>query len=783
MPNTKTLVIVESPAKARTIERYLGPGYKVLASYGHVRQLPRKNGSVDVDNDFEPKYEPIPDSKKHVAAIKKALKDSDALLLATDLDREGESIAWHLTELIGKELKAKPNVEVGRITFDEITKGAIQNAIKEPRQIDRQLVSAQEARQSLDYLYGFTLSPLLWRKIRYGLSAGRVQSVALRLIVEREREIDAFKPKPYWTLDVELKQPKESDEKLATFGAQLAEDRGEKLKQFDLTDERAKELAEQLPQHPVTVESVEEKERKRRPAPPFTTSTLQQEASRKLGFAARRTMRTAQQLYEGIDTGGGDRTGLITYMRTDSVNMANSALAEAREVIGKNYGNEYLPPEPRRYKVKSKGAQEAHEAIRPTSFTRTPDGLKAKLTADQLKLYSLIYKRAMASQMEEAIFLQTAARIKAGQDGEAILKATGSQVKFPGFIKLYLEGTDDGNGNGGSGSAGNGASADPSGDNLLPALAEGDPLELLKAGSERHETQPPPRFTEATLVKTLEEYGIGRPSTYASIISTLQDRKYARVDQRRFFPEAVGMIVSDLLTNHFSKYVDYQFTSELEDELDEVAEGKEAREPLLKQWWGPFKALVDKKDKELKKDDVAHEKTDKLCPECGEAHGGHLMKKLSRFGGQFYACSRYPECKHTAPLEEEQAETKEAEEQAKGEKCDKCGSAMTVKRGRFGVFFGCTKYPDCKGTKPFVKSTGVTCPECGKGELAERKSKQGRTFYGCTKYPDCKFLVGQKPLKEPCKECGKLVVIKGRDHIPTCTECSWTGEPVEAAPG
>ncbi|HEY8108731.1 MAG TPA: type I DNA topoisomerase [Patescibacteria group bacterium] len=761
MPNAKTLVIVESPAKARTIERYLGPGYTVLASYGHVRQLPRKDGSVDVDNDFEPKYEAIPDSKKHIAAIKKALKGADSLLLATDLDREGESIAWHLTELIGKDLGDK---QVGRITFGEITKGAIQDAIKDPQQVDRQLVSAQEARQSLDYLYGFTLSPLLWRKIRYGLSAGRVQSVALRLIVEREREIDAFKPKPYWTLDAELKQPKEPDEKLATFKAQLAEDRGNKLKQFDLTDERAKELAEELLKHPVMVESVEEKERKRRPAPPFTTSTLQQEASRKLGFAARRTMRTAQQLYEGIDTGGGDRTGLITYMRTDSVNMANSALAEAREVIGKNYGKEYLPPEPRRYKVKSKGAQEAHEAVRPTSFVRTPDSMAKKLTADQLKLYSLVYKRAMASQMEEAIFLQTSARMKAGQDGEAVLKATGSQVKFPGFIKLYLEGTDDGVGE--------------DTENLLPKLAEGDLLELLKAGSERHETQPPPRFTEATLVKTLEEYGIGRPSTYASIISTLQDRKYARVEQRRFFPEAVGMIVSDLLTNHFSKYVDYQFTSELEDELDEVAEGKEERVPLLKQWWGPFKALVDKKDGELKKEDVAHEKTDKLCPECGKEHGGHLMKKLSRFGGQFYACSRYPECKHTAPLEEEQAETKAAEEQAKDEQCDKCGSPMAVKRGRFGVFFGCTKYPDCKGTKPFVKSTGVKCPECGKGELAERKSKQGRTFYGCTKYPDCKFLVGQKPIKEPCKECGKLVVIKGRDQIPTCVECGWTGEPV-----
>ncbi len=757
----RKLVIVESPAKARTIERYLGEGYTVMASYGHVRQLPSKDGSVDVEHDFAPKYEVIEDSKKHVSAIKKALKTADELLLATDLDREGESIAWHLTELIDKELQGK---QVGRITFDEITKDAIRNAIKEPREIDRRLVTAQEARQSLDYLYGFTLSPLLWRKIRYGLSAGRVQSVALRLIVEREREIEAFKPKPYWTLDAMLKQPKEQDEKLATFGAQLAEDRGQKLKQFDLTEERGRELAEELPQHPVTVAAVEEKERRRSPAPPFTTSTLQQEASRKFGFAARRTMRTAQQLYEGIDTGGGDRTGLITYMRTDSVNMANSALAEARQVIERNYGKDYLPEGPRRYKTKSKGAQEAHEAIRPTSFTRTPDDLRAKLTADQTKLYSLIYKRALASQMTEATFLQTSARITAGKDGAAVLRATGSQVKFPGFIKVYLEGTD------------NGANEDT--ESLLPPLAEGDPLELLKAGSERHETQPPPRFTEATLVKTLEEYGIGRPSTYASIISTLQDRKYARVDQRRFFPEAVGMIVSDLLTEHFSKYVDYQFTSELENGLDEVAAGREERVPLLEEWWGPFKALVDKKDKELKKEDVAHQKTDKSCPECKE---GTLMKKLSRFGGQFYACSRYPECKYTAPLEEEQEESKEAEAQAKGAKCDECDAPMTAKRGRFGMFLACTRYPDCKGTKPFVKSTGVTCPDCGKGELAERKSKQGRTFYGCTKYPDCKFLTGQRPIKDPCPDCGKLVVIKGRDKVPTCTECGHTGEPVETS--
>ncbi|MSU76275.1 type I DNA topoisomerase [Patescibacteria group bacterium] len=743
-PNAKHLVIVESPAKARTIERYLGSDYKVLASYGHVRQLPSKKGSVDVDKDFEPLYMPIEKNEKHVAAIRKAMKSADDLYLATDLDREGEAIAWHLVELV----KPKPE-QIKRIVFDEITKGAIIEAVKHPRGINQDLVSAQETRQTLDYLYGFTLSPFLWKKIRYGLSAGRVQSVALRLIVEREREIEAFKPDEYWTLDALLKQPKEKDEKLATFGATLAEDGDKKLKQFDLTKARAAELAKELPEHPLKVATVETKDRKRSPSPPFTTSTLQQEASRKLGFAARRTMRTAQTLYEGVPIGGGESTGLITYMRTDSMNLAQSALTEGRTLIGKKYGQDYVPESPRYYKAK-KGAQEAHEAIRPTSFARTPDEMTRHLNTDQLKLYRLIWQRALASQMADAKLAQTTARIAAGKDGAAILKATGSQVTFPGFIKVYLEGTDE-----------------PSEDTekLLPELNEGDSLELLKAGSEQHFTQPPPRFTEASLVKSLEEHGIGRPSTYASIITTIQSRSYVRLEERRFFPEEVGMIVSDLLTNHFAQYVDYGFTSGIEEELDEISEGKRERVPTLKEWWGPFEKLVAQKDKEIKKEDVVHEPTDKPCPTCGK---GHLIIKLGRFG-KFYACSRFPDCDFMGPLEEQAKEEEALKEQTKGEKCPECGAPMVIKRGRFGAFLGCSKYPDCKGTKPIT--TGVKCPECGKGELAEKKSKRGN-FYGCTNYPKCKFTTRQKPTQEPCPKCQSLVTEKGKSKI-ACTQCDW----------
>jgi DNA topoisomerase I len=742
---SKHLVIVESPAKAKTIERYLGPDYKVLASYGHVRQLPSKKGSVDVEHDFAPKYEPI--DKKHVTAIRQAMKSADDLFIATDLDREGEAIGWHLVELI----KPKPE-QVKRIVFDEITKAAIENAVKEPRGIKQELVSAQETRQTLDYLYGFTLSPFLWKKIRYGLSAGRVQSVALRLIVEREREIEAFKPKEYWTLEAKLNQPKESDAKLATFGATLAEDQGKKLGQFDLTKERSAELAQELPDHPLKVASVETKDRKRSPTPPFTTSTLQQEASRKLGFAARRTMQAAQKLYEN---------GYITYMRTDSVHLAESAIKQARQLIAKGYGKEYVPESARYYKSK-KGAQEAHEAIRPTDFSKTAATLGAKLTPEQAKLYRLVWQRALASQMADAKLAQTTARIAAGQDGAAILKATGSQLAFPGFIKAYLEGTDE-----------------PTKDTeeLLPKLTEGDPLDLQEIKPERHETQPPPRFTEASLVKALEEHGIGRPSTYASIITTIQSRRYVRLEERRFFPEEVGLVVSDLLTNHFTKYVDYGFTAEIEAELDEIAEGKRERVPVLKEWWGPFEKLIAAKDKEIKKEDITHTATDKPCPKCGKEHGGQLVIKLGRFG-KFYGCSRFPDCDYMAPLEGEQEEDEEAKQQAAKEKCPECGSPMVVKRGRFGIFFGCSTYPKCKGTKPFVKSTGVKCPQCGKGELAVKKTKRGRDFFGCTTYPKCDFAVWKEPVKEPCPKCGSLVTKKGKDLI-ACTKCDWEKEQTE----
>lgn len=742
----KSLVIVESPAKARTIERYLGSGYKVLASYGHVRQLPSKKGSIDIEHDFAPKYEVIDTNKKHIAAIKQAMKDADEFYLATDLDREGEAIAWHLVELV------KPKMAPKRITFHSITKEAITEAIKSPRDIDQDLVEAQETRQSLDYLYGFTLSPFLWKKIRFGLSAGRVQSVALRLIVEREREIEAFKPREYWSLDALVAQPKEADEKLATFQAALAEDGGQKVGQFDLTEARAKELTESVPRHPLQVKTVETKDRKRSPSPPFTTSTLQQEASRKLGFGARRTMQTAQRLYED---------GLITYMRTDSLSMAPSAVSEARKVIGSEFGADYVPEEPRYYRAK-KGAQEAHEAIRPTSFAKQPRSL-SNLKPEQQKLYGLIWKRALASQMADAKLAQTTALITAGEDGTVVLKATGSQVTFAGFIKAYLEGTDDG----------------PAKDTeaLLPALGEGDSIELRELNPNQHFTQPPPRFTEATLVKTLEEYGIGRPSTYASIISTIQARGYVKLDERRFFPQDIGKIVSDVLTEQFTQYVDYDFTAKIEERLDAVARGDEKKLDVLEHWWQPFIEAIDTADPTK-----VFLPTGRKCPECKE---GDLGKKFGRFG-MFIGCSRYPDCKHMEPIEtaEDKEAVAEAQIQADTFMCPECDSPMKAKRGPYGVYIACSRYPECKGRRPYLKSTGIACPKCKEGELVERKASKGKmrgkVFYGCSRYPECDFASWQEPVKEPCPECGGLVTRRGKAKI-ACTDCDWAKEAEPAA--
>lgn len=726
------LVIVESPAKARTIEKFLGRDYKVVASYGHVRALPSKQGSVDIENNFEPKYAVLAESKKHIQAIKKDLEKSDGLLLATDPDREGEAIAWHLLASLGLD-KAKKKVPVARVVFHEITRDAILNAVRHPRNISIDLVDAQQARSVLDYLVGFNLSPFLWKKIRYGLSAGRVQSVALRLICEREKEIKDFVSREYWTINAQL-----ANSKRQNFTANLIEAGSGKLGKFDIPDkEAADKILLALEGRDYSVEKITRNERKRVPAPPFTTSTLQQEAARKLGFTAKKTMSVAQKLYEGIDVGEGP-LGLITYMRTDSVVLSQQALNEARELITAVYGREYALDKPRFFKNKAKNAQEAHEAIRPTYIAKTPESIKKFLTPDQIKLYDLIWKRTVACQMAEALLDQTSVDIDAG--GGYRFRATGTVIRFPGFMKLYIEGIDDENG-------------DKEG--TLPPLNEGERLLLEQLLPEQHFTQPPPRYTEATLVKTLEEYGIGRPSTYASIMNTLLERKYARLDKKRFVPEDVGMVVNDLLVKHFTHYVDYNFTASLEEELDQVSRGEKKWKPLLGEFWEPFSTLLKQKEGEVTKSDVTTEATDQECPECGKP----LVVKLGKFG-RFYACSGYPECKYIRSMDKEKKETEEPV--YSDEKCGLCGSPMLIREGRYGKYLACSAYPSCKNMQPLVKpkGTGVTCPECGQGELMEKKSRYGKLFYSCNRYPNCKFALWDRPVEKPCPKCGFPVLVQ-----------------------
>lgn len=728
------LVIVESPAKAKTIEKFLGPDFKVLASYGHVRALPSKQGSVDIEHDFLPKYGVLPESKKHIDAIKAALKGATSLLLATDPDREGEAISWHLLAALGID-EQKSKIPVQRVVFHEITKNAIIEAVKNPRAISRELVDAQQARSILDYLVGFNLSPFLWKKIRYGLSAGRVQSVALRLVCEREKEIQAFREQEYWTIGANLQTPAGQP-----FTANLNEVKGKKLDKFDIPNEAAAAaLVTTLTPPPYTVTRVAKTERKRLPAPPFTTSTIQQEASRKLGFSAKKTMSTAQKLYEGIDIGEG-AVGLITYMRTDSVALSNQALEEAAQLISVMYGKEYALAKPRTFKNKAKNAQEAHEAIRPTYLAKTPAEVKKYLTPDQFKLYDLIWKRTVACQMAEAILDQTSVDIAAGKEG--LFRATGSVLRFPGFMKVYIEGVDD-------------VSEEKEG--LLPPLNEGEILALQQLVPEQHFTQPPPRYTEATLVKTLEEYGIGRPSTYASIMNTLVERKYTRLDKKRFFPEDVGMVVSDLLTQHFTQYVDYNFTAFLEEELDQVSRGEKQWQPLLKEFWEPFAALLTQKEGEVNKADLTTEVTDEACPECSEK----LVVKLGR-RGKFIACSGYKDgCKYTRNIDQPDQPEK-AEPELSEEKCDKCGLPMLIKDGRYGKYLACSGYPACKNIQPLVKpkGTGVVCPECKQGELTEKKSRYGKMFYSCNRYPECKFALWDLPIEKPCPKCGFPLLVK-----------------------
>jgi len=758
------LVIVESPAKAKTIKKYLGPDFEVMASYGHVRDLVPKEGAVDPEQGFSMQYQVIERNERHVQSIAKRLKQAEALYLATDPDREGEAISWHLYELLKsrRQLGKRP---VHRVVFNEVTKRAVQEAVAHPRQLSTDLINAQQARRALDYLVGFNLSPLLWRKIRRGLSAGRVQSPALRLIVEREQEIEAFKIREYWTITADgVKEDKDFEARLTRF-------EGEKLEQFSIPDEaRAREIERalvQAAQGKLKVEQVERKQRKRNPAPPFITSTLQQEAARKLGFTTQRTMRVAQQLYEGVDVGGG-AVGLITYMRTDSVNLASEALDEIRAFVDERYGADHLPPRPRIYKTKAKNAQEAHEAIRPTSIRRVPQDLKAQLTADQARLYGLIWKRTLACQMAHALIDMVAVDLSAGADSagkENLFRATGSSVVSPGFMRVYLEGRDDAKG------------ADDDQERMLPPLKEGELVDLKAIRPEQHFTEPPPRYTEASLVKTLEEHGIGRPSTYASIISTLQDREYAQLEKKRFHPTDVGRIVNRFLTEHFTTYVDYDFTARLEDELDAVSRGEEDWIPLLQQFWHPFKDRVDHTQENVKRSDVTQEVIEETCPQCGAP----LSIRLGRHG-RFIGCTKYPECDYTRDLADATRPEQPPAEVVEGRGCPECGAELQVKRGKYGKFIGCGAYPKCRYIEPLERpqDTGITCPKCEQGTLLKKKSRRGKIFYSCSTYPKCDYALWDEPLAGPCPQCGwpvltlKVTKRDGARKVCPQKDCSYT---------
>jgi DNA topoisomerase-1 len=751
----KTLVVVESPAKAKTIEKYLGADYAVRASYGHIRDLPKSDLGVDVDDDFQVTYEVPEDSKKHVAALKKALKQAEDLVLATDYDREGEAIAYHVASLLGVEPdRAK------RVTFTEITRDAILEAFRHPREVDRQLVDAQEARRVLDRLVGYKISPILWRRVRPGLSAGRVQSVAVRLIVEREREIRAFRPVEYWSVDVRL-TPQEGEEQ--PFVARLSRIPQGKLaaspdKKGILLSAEAEAAGhvERLTAASYRVENVERKERKRSPAPPFTTSTLQQEAARKLGFGARRTMSIAQRLYEGVDLPGEGTVGLITYMRTDSVNLAESAVREIAEVVRGEFGERYAIEKPRRYKTRARNAQEAHEAIRPTSVFRSPERLASALDRDQLRLYTMIWQRTVATQMADARFNQVGVDVEATADGGAYgLRATGQTLVFDGFIRVYTEGRDEG--------------PDEDAESSLPDLTPEQLLRMLEVLPEQHFTQPPPRYTEASLVKTLEELGIGRPSTYASIISTIQDRGYVRLEDRRFFPEDVAEVVTDKLVEHFADVVDVGFTARMEEELDEIAEGDTHRAAVLREFWVPFSEDLERAEEKFER---YVEDLDEDCPRCieeGRHPPGRLQIRLGRYG-RFIGCSRFAEedggCRYIRNLNGEER----PEPETLDETCPECGRPLQRKVGRYGPFVGCSGYPECRYVKKDPpKRLEITCPQCGQGEIVEKRTRFG-LFYGCDRYPECDFAVSNPPVKEtPCPECGSLLLERPKSY--RCWNC------------
>jgi len=739
------LVIVESPSKAKTIQKYLGRGYRVTSSMGHVRDLPKRDLAIDIEHDFQPSYEVT--KQKVVSDLRQAARSADEIYLATDPDREGEAIAWHITQAV--DLRRKP---VHRVVFQEITPNAVRQAMQQPRRIDTNLVEAQQARRVLDRIVGYQLSPLLWDKVKRGLSAGRVQSVAVRLIVEREREVEAFVPVEYWTIEADLlkrggQQPRDA------FRAVLVERGGKKLDKFAVENqEQAEAIVADLDGARYVVQKITRKDKRRSAAPPFTTSTLQQEAARKLGFSAKKTMTLAQRLYEGVDVGGDEGTvGLITYMRTDSTNVAAEAQAEARRVVEGLYGKEYLPEKPPVYRTKAKGAQEAHEAIRPTASGRTPPSVMTRLDRDLFRLYDLIWKRFVASQMAPAVFDSTTVDIGAwttgagGDRGSAtapyVFRATGSVLKFPGFLAVYNVSLDEGE-------------EDEDSERRLPQLNERDPLDLLQLLPLQHFTEPPPRYTEASLVKELERLGIGRPSTYASIISTIQEREYVELTEKKLLPTTLGRVVTDLLVEHFPAIVDYDFTSQMEQQLDDIAEGEKQWVPVLRSFYGPFKDRLSEAQRQMRNVKREEIVTDLQCPKCRE---GLLAIKFGR-NGEFLACTRYSKdggpdsCDFSSDFHRDGDGNivldKAAAPETSDVMCNVCGRPMVIKKSRFGPFLGCSGYPECSNTRrlgkdgkpvPLPQPTGVACPKCHEGELMQRRGKFGRPFYGCSRYPKCDY--------------------------------------------
>ena len=731
----KSLVVVESPAKARTIKKILGKDYIVDSSVGHIRDLPKRELGVDIENAFTPKYVLIRGKDKVVKSLQAEARKVDNIYLAADPDREGEAICWHLAE----ELK-KAEKPIYRITYNEVTKSAILDAIQEPGEINMALVDAQQARRVLDRLVGYLISPILWRSVKPRLSAGRVQSVAVRLICEREAEIDAFKPEEYWTLTATL-TPTEVEHPFFAKLHKIGTKKGEINNYgFRIDEARAKELAADAKTHNYIVEKVQKRERKQSPVPPFITSTLQQEASRKLRFTAKKTMLVAQQLYEGLEIGSEGSVGLITYMRTDSTRIAQEALGAARDYIKTTYGTEYLPGRAVSYRSK-KGAQDAHEAIRPTVPLRTPSELKPYLNKDQYSLYELIWMRFIACQMKPAILDATTIDIKAGT---YLFRATGSVIKFDGFRRIYMEGKDD--------PAADENDSDEE-DVSLPVVKEGDLLDLRKLQPKQHFTQPPPRYNEATLVKMLEAKEIGRPSTYASILSTIT-KEYIAKERGRLLPTDVGRLVNELLIHGFPKIVDVEFTAKMEEDLDTIADGKVAWVQTLEQFYPDFQRAIDKApDKMYEARKAMEEQSDEKCEKCG----GNMIVKWGRYG-RFLGCANYPECENIKPLSTD--DTPAPEPEPTDTACDKCGEPMVIRVSRAGAkFLSCSAYPKCKNAKPVPM--GIDCPEpdCG-GYLGERRSRRGKVFYGCSNYPKCEFSTWDKPVPEPCPTCNAPFLVE-----------------------